>query len=153
MSCDLISYVDDFVTQQQQTQQLCREVDMAARQFIWTWPKAVVVISHLADQQRFNSAFSGQNPDDAYNRDLDYYNGLSQFSDMEVTKRQLHGKDSIYTRIYGLADSLLSQLMKNGRDVAINLLDYKAFGISTASMLRGGEWSSYKQQKLWYLIR
>lgn len=29
-------------------------------------------------------------------------------------------------------------MMENGRDVAISQLDYKAFGISTASMLRGG---------------
>jgi hypothetical protein len=111
---------------------------MSVRQFTWTWPKILVVIAHLADQTRYSSVFSGQNHEDAYSRDIAYYNNESAFSTMEISKRHLHGKDGIYSRIYGHAEALRSQLIANGRDSAIGQLTYKLLGISTVTMIRDG---------------
>ena len=72
---------------------------MSVRQFTWTWAKLSVVVAHLADQSRFNNAFSGQDKEDAYVRDTDYYNGHPVFATMEVNRRHLHRKDGIIVEI------------------------------------------------------
>ena len=40
----------------------------------WNFEKLHLVVSHLADQKRYNCAFSGQNREGAYEIDLDFYN-------------------------------------------------------------------------------
>ena len=79
---------------------------MSVRQFTWTWAKLSVVVAHLADQTRFNNAYSGPDKEEAYVRDVEYYNGHPVFSSMEVNRRHLHGKDGIYSRTYGQANTL-----------------------------------------------
>lgn len=80
----------------------------------------------------------GQNPDQAYERDIRYYNGHPMFSKMEVTKRHLHGKEGLYTKLYGTAEALRSQLIQKGRDAALILLTPKSLGVSAATMIRDG---------------
>ena len=111
---------------------------MADLQFNWNWPKVEVAVNHVADQARFNCAFSGQDADQAYERDIKYYNGHPTFSKMEVTKRHLHGKEGLYAKLYGTAEALRSQLVQKGRDAALILLTPKSVGVSAATMIRDG---------------
>lgn len=108
---------------------------MSVRQFTWIWAKLSVVVAHLADQTRFNNAYSGQDKEEAYVRDVEFYNGHPVFSSMEVNRRHLHGKDGIYSRIYGQADTLMAQLMQNGREMSISQLTHTCFGISSVTMI------------------
>ena len=108
------------------------------RQFVWNWAMIHFVVGNLEDQTRATNAFSGQNPDDAYAKDLLLLNSQSIFSQMAVTKRHLHGKKGVYALLFGLAESLRSQLIQNGREKALTFLTYKAMNISTASMIREG---------------
>lgn len=62
------------------------------------------VVGNLEDQTRAKNAFSGQNPDDAYAKDLLLLNSQSTFSQMAVNKRHLHGKKGVYDLLYGLAE-------------------------------------------------
>ena len=127
---------------------------MSIRQFTWTWAKVSVVVAHLADQSQFNNAYSGQDKEEAYVRDIEYYNGHPVFSSMEVTRRHLHGKDGIYCRIYGHADTLRAQLMQNGREISLGQMNHKCFGISSVTMMRDGPaiFDSNKEEVFDFLI-
>ena len=57
---------------------------------------------------------------------------------MEVNRRHLHGKDGIYCRIYGQADTLRAQLMQHGRESSLSQMSHKSFGISSVTMMRDG---------------
>ena len=57
---------------------------------------------------------------------------------MEVTKCHLHGKDGLYVKFYGMAESLMSQLVQKGRDAALLLSTPKSLGVSAATMIRDG---------------
>ena len=84
-------------------------IKMENKNSSWTFDKLQIVVSHLADQQRFNCAFSGQNREAAYRTDLAFYNSDLAFANLPVTRRHLHGKDGIYSKIYGHAEALRSQ--------------------------------------------
>jgi hypothetical protein len=105
------------------------------------------VVGNLGDQTRATNAFSGQNPEDAYAKDLLLYNSQPIFATMAVTKRHLHGKKGIYALLFGIAASLRSQLIQNGREKALTFLTYKALNISTASMIREGRESFVKNRE------
>ena len=47
---------------------------MESKLFSWNFEKQHLVVSHLADQQRYDCAFSGQNREGANKIDLDFYN-------------------------------------------------------------------------------
>lgn len=103
---------------------------MESKLFSWNFEKLHLVISHLADQQRYNCAFSGQNREGAYEIDLDFYNSDTAFANLPVTRRHLHGKDGLYSRIYGHAEALRSQLQQFDRETAIQTLNFKTLGLA-----------------------
>jgi hypothetical protein len=89
---------------------------MESRQFVWSLAKLVVVVKHLADQKRHNNAYSGQAREKAYEMDIAYYASCDEFTSANVTKRQLHGKEGLYDKIYGHAAALRSQLCELGKE-------------------------------------
>lgn len=107
---------------------------MEPRQFVWNLSKLVVVVKHLADQKRHNCAFSGQNRDQAYESDIAYYSSCDEFTSAPVTRRQLHGKDGLYDKIYGHAAALRSQLCEVGKDRTEVQMSLKTMGISASSL-------------------
>jgi hypothetical protein len=109
---------------------------MSGKQFCWNWMKVHRTVPHLADQCRWNNAFSRQDKDAAFLRDVTYLNEQPEFCVMDVTRRHLHGKEGLYCRVYGTAATLRAQLSQHGREVAMNQFTPKCFGISTVSMLR-----------------
>lgn len=109
---------------------------MENRQFVWSLPKLLIVTKHLADQKRHNNAFSGQSRELAYSADIAYYASCDQFSSSGVTRRQLHGKDGIYERIYGHAAALRSQLCEVGREQTQVQMNLKTMGISASSLAK-----------------
>ena len=111
---------------------------MSELQFNWNWPKIEFGVDNIVDQTRFNCAFSGQDPDQANERDLRYYNSDQLFLKMEITKRHLHGKDGFYVRVNGVAEALRSQLVQNGRDAALLIMTPESLGVPAATMIRDG---------------
>jgi hypothetical protein len=109
---------------------------MESRQFVWSLPKLLVVAKHLADQKRQNCAYSGQSREHAYTSDLEYYATCDEFASSNVTRRQLHGKDGLYEKIYGHAAALRSQLCEVGKDRTQEQMNLKTLGISAASLSR-----------------
>ena len=120
---------------------------MESRQFVWNLAKLVVVVKHLADQKRHNCAYSGQSRDKSYELDIAYYSSCDEFASGNVTKRQLHGKDGLYDKIYGHAAALRSQLCEVGKDRTQIQMSLKTLGISAASLSKCGnlELSSARQ--------
>ena len=102
---------------------------MEARQFVWNLDKLVVVAKHLADQRRYNCTYSGQARELAYESDIAYYSSCDEFASAAVTRRQLHGKDGLYERLYGHAAALRSQLCEVGRESTLDQLNLKTLGI------------------------
>jgi hypothetical protein len=111
---------------------------MSELQFNWNWPKIECTVEHVVDQTRFNCAYSGQDPDEAYERDIAYLNANHLFAKMCVTKRHLHGKDGLYVRLFGVALALSSQQCQKGRTAALEQLTPKSLGVSAATMIRDG---------------
>lgn len=101
----------------------------------WTFDKLQIVVSHLADQQRFNCAFSGQNREAAYRTDLAFYNSDLAFANLPVTRRHLHGKDGIYSKIYGHAEALRSQTQQFDRETALQTMNLKILGLAMSRSL------------------
>lgn len=106
---------------------------MEARQFVWNLDKLVVVAKHLADQRRYNCAYSGQARELAYESDIAYYSSCDEFASAAVIRRQLHGKDGLYERMYGHAAALRSQLCEVGRERTLSQLNLKTLGISATA--------------------
>lgn len=121
---------------------------MESRQFVWSLAKLVVVVKHLADQKRHNCAYSGQSREKAYELDIAYYSSCDEFTSANVTKRQLHGKDGIYDKIYGHAAALRSQLCEVGKDRTQMQMSLKIMGISATSLSKCSnlELSSSRQE-------
>ena len=121
---------------------------MESRQFVWSLPKLVVVVKHLADQKRQNCAYSGQSREKAYELDIAYYSSCDEFASGNVTKRQLHGKDGLYDKIYGHAAALRSQLCEVGKDRTQVQMSLKTMGISASSLSKCSnmELSSSRQE-------
>ena len=109
---------------------------MESRQFVWSLTKLVGVAKHLADQKRHNCAFRGQSRESAYSSDIANYATCDEFSSAGVTRRQLHGKDGIYERIYGHAAALRSQLCEVGREQTLVQMKLKTMGISATSLAK-----------------
>ena len=103
---------------------------METKLFSWNFDKLHLVVSHLADQQRYNCAFSGQNREGAYEIDLEFYHSDPAFANLPVTRRHLHGKEGIYSRIYGHVEALRSQLQQFDRETAIQALNFKTLGLA-----------------------
>ena len=103
---------------------------MESKNFSWTFDKLQVVVSHLADQQRYNCAFSGQNREGAYETDLAFYNSDPAFANLPVNHRHLHGKDGLYSKIYGHAEALRSQTQQFDRETAIQTMNLKTLGLA-----------------------
>lgn len=121
---------------------------MESRQFVWSLARLVIVVKNLADQKRFNCAFSGQTRDRAYDNDIEYYGSCDEFSSANVTKRQLHGKDGLYERIYGHAAAMRSQLCELGKERTMVQMNLKTLGISQTSLSKCSnlEMSTSRQQ-------
>lgn len=121
---------------------------MESRQFVWNLSKLVIVAKHLADQKRHNCAFSGQSREQAYESDIAYYSSCDEFASATVTRRQLHGKDGLYDRIYGHAAALRSQLCEVGKDRTEVQMSLKTMGISASSLSRcsSSELSTSRQE-------
>ena len=107
---------------------------MESKQFVWSLAKLVVVVKHLADQKRHNCAYSGQSREKSYESDITYYSSCDEFASANVTKRQLHGKDGLYDKIYGHAAALRSQLCEVGRERTQIQMSLKTMGISATSL-------------------
>lgn len=60
---------------------------MESKHFSWTFDKLQVVVSYLADQQRYNCAFSGQNREGVYKTDLAFYNSDPAFANLPFNRR------------------------------------------------------------------
>ena len=106
---------------------------MEARHFVWNLDKLVVVAKHLADQRRYNCAYSGQARELAYESDIAYYSSCDKFASAAVTRRQLHEKDGLYERMYGHVAALRSQLCEVGRERTLTQLNLKTLGISATA--------------------
>ena len=99
-----------------------------ARQFLWTLEKLLIIVNHLADQKRWKCAYTGQTKaivEAAYDADIKYYVSREEFESSSVTRRQLHGKDGLYEKIYGHAAALKSQLHEVGKDRALSQMNLK----------------------------
>ena len=100
---------------------------------MWNWDKLTVVAKHLADQRRYNCAYSGQTRELAYESDIAYYSSCDEFASAAVAKRQLHGKDGLYERFYQHAAALRSQHCEVGRERTLAQLNLKTLGISATA--------------------
>lgn len=108
-----------------------------ARQVLWALSKVLLVVNHLADQKRWKCAYTGQTKaivEVAYEADIKYYQSLEDFAGTNVTKRQLHGKDGLYEKIYGYAAAMKSQLHEVGKDIALSQLNLKSLAIPVSSL-------------------
>ena len=103
---------------------------MENKNFSLTFDKLQIVVSHLADQQRFNCAFSGQNREAAYETDLAFYNSDPAFANLPVIRRHLHSKDGINSKIYGHAEALRSQTQQFDRETALQTMNLKTLGLA-----------------------
>lgn len=123
---------------------------MESKQFVWSLAKLVVVVKHLADQKRYNCAYSSQSREKSYESDIAYYSSCDEFASANVTKCQLHGKDGLYDKIFGHAAALHSQLCEVGRGRTQIQMSLKTMGISATSLSKCSniELSSSRQEIL-----
>jgi hypothetical protein len=125
---------------------------MTSRQYTWTPGTLLVVASRLASQHRFDNAFTGQSPNDAYQRDLLFYNRKDEFQSNQVERKHLSGKDGLYAKIYGHANVLRSTYLEAGRDCAFEHFNFKSLGMSNSSIINGSDNEAIEEKVYDYLI-
>lgn len=104
---------------------------MTAKKFSWNLPRIETIISHLADLNRWDNPFTGQNQAKVLDECVEYLNTQQSFTgDGMVSKeRHLKGGEGILKKIYGHAEALFSQKDQLGRDAAFKQLSYSSMGI------------------------
>lgn len=104
--------------------------------FSWSLPKLLVILSHIATQDRFSNGFNGQNHEDVLMSDAAFLNSQQEFMSMNVNKRNLVGISGLYPKLYAHAECLRSQLLQIGRPGALTQLNYRSMGIPGALQSR-----------------
>jgi hypothetical protein len=104
---------------------------MAAKKFSWNLPRLETIVLHLADLNRWDNPFTGQNQAKVLEECVEYLNTQQSFTgDGMVSKeRHLKGGEGILKKIYGHAEALFSQKDQFGRDAAFKQLSYSSLGI------------------------
>jgi hypothetical protein len=97
-------------------------------------PRLKTILLNLTEYERFNNEFSGQNVTEAITRDVEFYNTQESFRGCPVNFRHLHGSTGFYSKIYGHAESLRSQLEQQGRKVSRSLMQHKSLGVNYSSI-------------------
>ncbi len=126
---------------------------MAAKKFSWNSSRLETIVSHLADYNRWDNPFTGQNQAKVLREYVEYLNTQQSFTGdgMVSTERHLKGSEGALKKIYGHAEALFSQKDQVGRDIAFKQLSYASMGILGGKYDDVG-FSTVNQRTIWGLL-
>ena len=116
---------------------------MSELQFNWNWPKIECAVEHVVDQTRFNCAYSGQDPDQAYERDIAAAKAAAQSTvaaSHEGSMREVAEKLAALNADLDAKTADAEAAIAARRDTAMNDIDSlaRSMGDEIVSRLLGG---------------